>query len=1560
VSEVLGTTFVIAITLVSAMLTVALAGAALQAMNDETQDSLTRDSFHEMNNRLQGLADNRVDETTRFRFPSGAGSSVEAMPSEGNVTITASVSNEEYESLVEADTDVNTTNFTVGTVRYEDRRGNTIVYQSGGVWEYRSSEYAVRQSPPPFDYDGQRINFQFVNISELLYVNEGDTVVARRDVAASRERSAAIRDELAPQWTIPSSAGYTVQADINVTIESEYAIGWKQYAEEGMREPPDDIIYRDNAGLPGHKPNVTLIFSGVGSTDLPNYPPPVVYAGEASKAAHLYDPHSNSTIESTGENKFEINHNNPPAQQKQQLAFYDKHRDEWVIHWHQSGSGPPKDSNNDWYNVSETIDGFGVPAYDDDTEPPQIDFYDFDPNTKHEYGFTDGSTQTCIVSYDETSDFPGAGAVDSLETCAANLDVEDKSKYMPTNLTVNITTDVSEAVVGESEEIDVEIENVGGLDSEDQHDLGLYRELDGELDLVAYNTSDDIGTIDANTKETVTMRWTPAEPGNVELHAVLGVHDTNSTDVSVEPRNVDLQVNITDDTADTVPLGQELEVNATIKNTGNAPVTDANVMLRNETGIPVDVTKVDLDPDEETNVSLYWTAPTAEDGFSEELEVDTLWGNDTHVVEDAGNPNFEVTIEDVTEPAENGVPMNVTATITNTGGAAGTQDVLLIADTEQVDELVADSIEVGDLGVDNSTTVTFTWDSPVRPQKGDNVVTVRSQDANATHEFDVAPFFDVEIDDVTPDSVEVASGQPQPIDVDVTVANVGDLEGTQAIELGVPDGSDLQLTDPDTEVLTVDGDDSKSLTLDARVQSDSLTGNLSVASEDDRERSRVIIERDGPDCESVDWNGDGSVSSPYEISNIDQLQCLTYHVEQSWDHGSKYVITEDIDAYGTKYWNDGAGFEPIAEQDRSGDHFRGDIDGQGHTIEGLTIDRPDEAFVGIFAVTHSFENDGVGTGVTIENIRLRDVDVHGKTVVGGLVGGAGGSIERIYVSGRVESEYQQVGGIVGHGHDADLNNELVSTATVTGTYPAALDGEHPWHNGDQANLGIGGIVGGTGYNTDIATAYSRATVTGNSGVGGITGWTSDYDSTNEQMYWVGGNVERTGPWRLDEMDRENLSAPDSPTAGAIAGRMELDSDNFEDSVYADENYSAIGEQKADADAVSLPASEMVGAQVLPDSEASNYPGVTEADTEGTMENLDWDIWEPVYDINETGAIVNKGSPIFEWQARGAFVVEEIDAPDAVTEGESVAVTATVRNTKHEADTQGVRLYTPDGSPVGVTELSLGPDEAANVSLEWDTRIGDNTTGLDDPALTVQTDDGANAKAFEVLPQEPPEFLITDIEGEDGTEGEKVNVTVTLENVGGPGSQNVFLKNDDDDELVASESVDLDSGAEKEVNLTWYTQHGDGDTDPQSVTARTPYDDSSTTVDITEADTASFEFEAVRFPGFDGETPSVNAGSSLTLNVTVKNTGPVEGTELIWLTPETSIDILDHNETELAAGEQTSFNMTWKPTRPEVDTLEVNIGADGPTERRDVIVQDPLGRVTADPIDVDISQIKIDS
>ena len=50
-SEVIGTVIMISMTIIGAVLIVALAGSALQAINDETQDSLARDSFHEMDNR---------------------------------------------------------------------------------------------------------------------------------------------------------------------------------------------------------------------------------------------------------------------------------------------------------------------------------------------------------------------------------------------------------------------------------------------------------------------------------------------------------------------------------------------------------------------------------------------------------------------------------------------------------------------------------------------------------------------------------------------------------------------------------------------------------------------------------------------------------------------------------------------------------------------------------------------------------------------------------------------------------------------------------------------------------------------------------------------------------------------------------------------------------------------------------------------------------------------------------------------------------------------------------------------------------------------------------------------------------------------------------------------------------------------------------------------------------------------------------------------------------------------------------------------------------------------
>jgi flagellin-like protein len=136
-SELIGTVLMVSITIVGAVLTIALAGGALQAINDETQDSLTRDAFYEMDNRLSGLQSSQVSSETTLRFPQGSGSDISVNESEGSVNITVRTA-DEYRQLTED----NVTHFnnTMGTVVYEGNDGEELVYQGGGLWEYPSVE----------------------------------------------------------------------------------------------------------------------------------------------------------------------------------------------------------------------------------------------------------------------------------------------------------------------------------------------------------------------------------------------------------------------------------------------------------------------------------------------------------------------------------------------------------------------------------------------------------------------------------------------------------------------------------------------------------------------------------------------------------------------------------------------------------------------------------------------------------------------------------------------------------------------------------------------------------------------------------------------------------------------------------------------------------------------------------------------------------------------------------------------------------------------------------------------------------------------------------------------------------------------------------------------------------------------------------------------------------------------------------------------------------------------------------------------------------------------------
>lgn len=116
------------------------------------------------------------------------------------------------------------------------------------------------------------------------------------------------------------------------------------------------------------------------------------------------------------------------------------------------------------------------------------------------------------------------------------------------------------------------------------------------------------------------------------------------------------------------------------------------------------------------------------------------------------------------------------------------------------------------------------------------------------------------------------------------------------------------------------------------------------------------------------------------ISSVSELRKIGH--ESAYPLDGHYKLTADIDASATANWNNGKGFDPIGqdqEQDYTGNEkpFTGTFDGQGHTITGLTINRPDGEVVGLFSRIE---------GGTLKNLELREVSITGNTNVGGFAG----------------------------------------------------------------------------------------------------------------------------------------------------------------------------------------------------------------------------------------------------------------------------------------------------------------------------------------------------------------------------------------------------------------------------------------------------------------------------------------------------------------------------------------------------------------------------------------------
>ncbi len=118
---------------------------------------------------------------------------------------------------------------------------------------------------------------------------------------------------------------------------------------------------------------------------------------------------------------------------------------------------------------------------------------------------------------------------------------------------------------------------------------------------------------------------------------------------------------------------------------------------------------------------------------------------------------------------------------------------------------------------------------------------------------------------------------------------------------------------------------------------------------------------------SADFSGDGTEESPYKITSVEDLNTLAERVNAGNDFKDTYfeVIKDITYTYeGSEQENNYTAIGAF----RDGVHpFNGKFNGNGHTISGIRIYKPNDGNQGLFGY--------LDEGAEVENVKLADVEI---------------------------------------------------------------------------------------------------------------------------------------------------------------------------------------------------------------------------------------------------------------------------------------------------------------------------------------------------------------------------------------------------------------------------------------------------------------------------------------------------------------------------------------------------------------------------------------------------------
>ncbi len=239
--------------------------------------------------------------------------------------------------------------------------------------------------------------------------------------------------------------------------------------------------------------------------------------------------------------------------------------------------------------------------------------------------------------------------------------------------------------------------------------------------------------------------------------------------------------------------------------------------------------------------------------------------------------------------------------------------------------------------------------------------------------------------------------------------------------------------------------------------------------------------------EEVFAGGSGSEEDPWLIGTAGHLDNVRYYLGEQ--HGDKFFKQiADIDLNIEPY-NSGEGWMPIGHW-QDANHFWGNYCGDGHVIDGLFINRPDDTQQGLFGNIRE---------ASISGVKLTNVDITAEGRSGGLISeSANSQITNCMTSGIVSGNNWILGGLVGFSSGSTVIDNCFSTADVSGlTYIGGLAGVHQvnsliYNSFSMGNVSgnryVGGLVGTIASFGNVSNSFSAGSVTGNSDVGGLIGF----------------------------------------------------------------------------------------------------------------------------------------------------------------------------------------------------------------------------------------------------------------------------------------------------------------------------------------------------------------------------------------------------------------------------------------------------------------------------------------